>query len=104
VELYSIPASAQNHPIRYTSIPATFDPTQTTLSPLPWIPPHVLINGVRADILAEKKDWAGMEAFENLFTSGINEMLRVELHRQPNSRTPELVRYEGAALSAPPPK
>jgi hypothetical protein len=104
VELYPIPGGLAAHPIRYTMNAPNFDPTQTTLSPLPWIPPHVIINGGRADILAEKKDWAGMEAFENLFTSGINEMLRVEIHRQPNSRMPELVRYEGAALSAPPPK
>jgi hypothetical protein len=104
VELYPIPGAVQVHPIRYTSIPLNFDPTQTTLSPLPWIPPHLIIRGVRADICAEKKDYTGMESFEGLFTSGINELLRLELHRQPNSRVNELQRYEGAATFPPPPK
>jgi hypothetical protein len=104
VEIYPIPGSVQVHPIRYTSIPATFDPQQTTQSPLPWIPAHTIVRGVRADICAEKKDYAGMEAFENLFASGINELLRLELHRQPNSRVNELARYEAAAVAAPPPK
>jgi hypothetical protein len=104
VELYPIPNAVLSHPIRYTSNPATFDPTQTTLSPLPWIPAHLIIRGVRADICAQKKDYPGMEAFENLFTSGINELLRLELHRQPNARVDELRRYEGAAVAAPPPK
>jgi hypothetical protein len=104
VEMYPIPGSVVSHPIRYTSIPATFDPTQTTLSPLPWIPPHLVIRGVRADICAHKQDYPGMESFENLFTSGINELLRLELHRQPNARVDELRRYEGAATFPPPPK
>jgi hypothetical protein len=104
VEVYPIPGAAASYPIRYTMNAPNFDPTQTTLSPLPWVPPHVIINGVRADICAERKDYAGLEAFENLFTSGVNEMLRVEIHRQPNSRLPELIRYEGAAVAAPPPK
>jgi hypothetical protein len=99
VELYPIPSSVQNHPIRYTSIPATFDPQQTTQSPLPWIPAHAIIRGVRADICAEKKDYAGMQAFENLFASGINELLRLELHRQPNS-----LAYDAAAIFPTPPK
>jgi hypothetical protein len=104
VELYPIPSAAQNHPIRYTSIPATFDPQQTTQSPLPWIPAHTIIRGVRADICAEKKDYAGMEAFEKLFASGINELLRLEIHRQPNSRVSELQRYDASAIFPPPPK
>lgn len=104
VELYPIPGGVQTHPIRYTAIPANFDPTNTTLSPLPWIPAHLVIRGVRADICAEKKDYPGMESFENLFTAGINELLRLELHRQPNSRVDELRRYEGAATFPPPPK
>lgn len=104
VELYPIPGSVLSHPIRYTSIPATFDPQQTTLSPLPWIPSHTIIRGVRADICAEKKDYPGMEAFENLFTSGINEILRLEVHRQPNSRVSELQRYDASAIFPTPPK
>ena len=104
VELYPIPGGAFNHPIRYTSIPATFDPQNTTASPLPWIPAHVIINGVRADIAAEKKDYSGMQAFENLFASGLNEMLRVEIFRQPNSRVSELARYGASAIFPTPPK
>jgi hypothetical protein len=104
LELYPIPGGVQTHPIRYTLIPPNFDPTATTLSPLPWIPSHLIIRGVRADICAEKKDYPGMESFENLFTAGINELLRLELHRQPNSRVDELRRYEGAATFPPPPK
>jgi hypothetical protein len=103
VELYPIPGGTVTHPIRYTQIPATFDPTATTLSPLPWIPPHIIINGVRADILALKKDYQGMMAFETLFTGGINEMLRGELHRQPNARVSELARYQGPATFPMPP-
>jgi hypothetical protein len=103
VELYPIPSAMATHPIRYTQIPAIFDPTQTTLSPLPWIPTQVIINGVRADILALKKDYQGMQAFETLFTSGINEMLRVELHRQPGSRANEQDRYLGPAKFPVPP-
>jgi hypothetical protein len=104
VELYPIPGGAASYPIRYTANSPNFDPTDTIAFPLPWVPPHVIINGVRADICAAAKNYAGLEAFENLFTSGINEMLRVEIHRQPNSRMPELVRYEGAAVASPPPK
>ena len=104
VELYPIPAGVANHPIRYTSIPANFDPTQTTLSPLPWIPAHLIIRGVRADICAEKKDYEGMTAFEGLFTAGINELLRLELHRAPNSRVNELQRYQASAIFPTPPK
>ena len=104
VELYPIPGSIQNHPIRYTAIPVTFDPQNTTQSPLPWIPAHLIIRGVRADICAEKKDYAGMEAFENLYASGINELLRLEVHRQPNSRVSELQRYDAAAIFPTPPK
>ena len=68
------------------------------------VPAHVIINGVRADICAEKKDYNGMEAFERLFASGINEMLRLEIHRQPNSRVNELQRYDAAAIFPTPPK
>jgi hypothetical protein len=44
-----------------------------------------------------------MQAYEALFTSGLNEMLRVELHRQPNSRVSELDRYQGPAMFPMPP-
>ncbi len=104
VELYPIPNAIQAYPIRYTSIPLNFDPTQTTLSPLPWIPPHLIIHGVRADISAERKDYEGLTAFENLFTAGLNEMRRVEMFRQPNSRVSELTRYDASATFPPPPK
>lgn len=103
VELYPIPFSVVTHPIRYTMNPPAFNPSQTTLSPLPWIPPHVLINGVRADICAYTKDYPGMAAFEALFADGINEMLRVELHRQPTTRGNEQDRYLGPARFPPPP-
>lgn len=103
VELYPIPGSIVTHPIRYTQIPANFDPTQTTLSPLPWVPPATIINGVRADICSLKKDYQGMMAFEALFTGGINEMLRVELHRQPGSKLSEEDRYQGPAKFPTPP-
>jgi hypothetical protein len=103
VELYKIPQNAGGYLIRYTQIPPTFDPTQTTQSPLPWVPQQVLINGVRADLLSFAKDYAGMQAYEALFTSGLNEMLRVELHRQPNSRVSEQDRYQGPANFPMPP-
>jgi hypothetical protein len=96
VELYPIPGAIATYPIRYTMNPPTFDPTLTTASPLPWIPPQVLLNGIRADILALKKDYAGMQAFEGLFSSGLAEMLRVELHRQPWQKVTEAQRYQGA--------
>jgi hypothetical protein len=103
VELYPIPNAIVTHPIRYTYNPPTFDPSATTASPLPWIPAQVIINGVRADICAYLKDYQGMQSFEILFTSGINEMLRVELHRQPNSRGNEQDRYLGPARFPNPP-
>lgn len=103
VELYKIPQTAGGYLIRYTQIPATFDPTQTTQSPLPWVPQQVLINGIRADLLSFTKDYAGMQAYEALFASGLNEMLRVELHRQPNSRVSEQDRYQGPANFPMPP-
>jgi hypothetical protein len=103
VELYPIPSVIVSHPIRYTAIPPNFDPAATTASPLPWIPSQVIINGVRADILALKKDYAGMNAFESLFTSGINEMLRVELHKQPGAKMNELQKYQGPASYPTPP-
>jgi len=103
VELYPIPGAIVTHPIRYTAIPPTFDPTQTTLSPLPWIPSQIIINGVRADILSLKKDYQGMMAFEALFTAGINELLRVELHKQPGAKLTDAERYQGPAVFTPPP-
>jgi hypothetical protein len=103
VEFYKIPLYAAGYPIRYTQNPSTFDPTTTTASPLPWIPSHVITNGVRADILALQKDYQGMMAFESLFTGNINEMLRTELHRQPNARLRELDRYQGPAKFPMPP-
>jgi hypothetical protein len=103
VELYPIPNAIVSHPIRYIVNPPTFNPQQTTLSPLPWIPSQVLINGIRADICAYLKDYNGMNAFEVLFTTGLNEMLRVELHRQPTSRGNEQDRYLGPARFPPPP-
>jgi len=102
VETYG--TAAASLPIRYIAIPPNFDPTQTTLSPLPWIPAHVLINGVRADLCAYAKDFNGMQAFESLFTAGLNSMLRVEQGiRQPNLRASEEIRYLAAAQFPMPP-
>jgi hypothetical protein len=103
VEFYKIPQNAGGYVIRYTQVPPTFDPTETTESPLPWVPQHVIMNGVRADLMAYAKDYNGMQAFEALFTAGLNEMLRVELHRQPNSRANEQDRYLGPAKFPTPP-
>ncbi len=103
VELYPIPSAIVTHPIRYITIPATFDPTSTTVSPLPWIPPKLIIDGVRADICSLKKDYQGMMAFEGQFTGGINQLLRAELHRQPNSRISEEMRYQASATFPTPP-
>jgi hypothetical protein len=103
VEFYKIPQNAGGYVIRYTQIPPVFDPTTTTAAPLPWVPTHVLINGIRADLMAYAKDYSGMQAFEALFTGGLNEMLRVELHRQPSSRANEQDRYLGPAKFPMPP-
>jgi hypothetical protein len=103
VELYPIPSAIVTHPIRYIAIPATFDPTATTLSPLPWVPAKLIIDGVRADICSLKRDYTGMQAFESQFTAGINQLLRVELHRQPNARMSEESRYQGPATFPMPP-
>jgi hypothetical protein len=83
--------------------PPTFDPTMTTASPLPWIPTQVLLNGIRADILALQKNYQGVQIFESLFTAGLNEMLRVELHRQPGQKLNEEQRYQGPATFPMPP-
>lgn len=102
VETYG--TGAASLPIRYIKNPPNFDPTATTLSPLPWVPASVLLNGVRADILAFSKDWNGMTAFEMLFTAGLNQMLRVESGiRQPNVRMYEETKYQGTATFTPPP-
>jgi len=102
VETYG--TAAASLPIRYIKNPPNFDPTQTTLLPLPWIPAGVIINGVRADICAYLKDWNGMQAFEGLFTAGLNQMLRVECGiRQPNSRANEETRYQSTATFPTPP-
>ena len=102
VETYG--TAAATLPIRYIKNPPNFDPTATTLLPLPWIPAGVLINGVRADICAYLKDWNGMQAFEGLFTAGLNQMLRVECGiRQPNLRAYEETRYQSSASFNPPP-
>lgn len=102
VETYG--TGAATLPIRYIKNPPNFDPQATTLSPLPWVPAATLINGVRADILAYSKDWAGMAAFENLFTAGVNQMLTVENGiRQPNVRMYEETKYRGAAQLGPAP-
>lgn len=103
VELYPIPNGAGSYPIRYVMIPATFDPTQTTLSPLPWIPAHIIIDGCRADISSLKKDYQGVLSYESLFAAGINEMLRTEIHRQPNAKLSELQRFQGVATFPTPP-
>jgi hypothetical protein len=94
VELYPIPEGVHNYPIRYTMIAPAFDPTQTSASPLPWIPPHILINGVKADLCALKEKYDGMQAFEALFAAGITEMMRVELHRAPGQKVVEADRYK----------
>lgn len=94
VELYLIPQFAAGYSIRYTQNPPMFDPTVTTASPLPWIPQQVLVNGVRSDVLAFAKDYEGMKAFEGMFQDGLEEMVRVELHRQSNARTSEAARYD----------
>ena len=107
VEVYPVPSSTAAESTlayRYIVNAPNFDPTEITESPLPWIPPKVIIQGVRADILSLAKDYDGMTAFENLFTAGINDMLRVEMHRQPNSRLAEEARYVGAAKFTPPPR
>jgi len=102
VETYG--TAAASLPIRYIKNPPNFDPTATTLFPLPWIPSGVIINGVRADICAYLRDWNGMQAFEGLFTAGLNQMLRVECGiRQPNVRASEEARYQGTASFPPPP-
>lgn len=103
VELYPIPSAIVTHTTRYTMIPPMFDPTAVTVSPLPWIPAKAIIDGVRADILALKKDYAGVQTFEALFAADINQMLRAELHRQPNSRASELTRYQAPATFPVPP-
>jgi hypothetical protein len=93
VETYG--TAAASLPIRYIKNPPNFDPTATTLFPLPWIPAGVIINGVRADMCAYAKDWNGMQVFEALFTAGLNQMLRVETGiRQPNVRAYEEGRYQ----------
>ena len=103
VELYPIPNGATSFPIRYIYNPSTFNPTATSASPLPWIPAHLIIDGVRADILSQKKDYQGMMSYESLFTAGVNEMLRTEIHRSPNAKLSELQRFQGVATFPTPP-
>lgn len=104
VEVYPIPGGAGfvslTLPIRYIAIPANFSPSTTTASPLPWIPPRLIINGVRADILAQQEKWDGMEAFENLFSAGIQDLVRTDLAREPNSRLAQADRYNSPKLPA----
>jgi hypothetical protein len=96
VEVYPIPSATAAETAltyRYIVIPAAFDPTNTTVSPLPWIPPRLIMEGVRADLSALAKDWDAEKEFENRFAAGVNDLLRVEQHRQPNSRLAEEARY-----------
>jgi hypothetical protein len=90
LELYPVPSSPDGlgNTLSFAADcifdPDAIDPTQTTVSLLPWARPAALINGVQADIAKWQKDWQGAAVFKTDFKELLKQMAQINaLQRGP---------------------
>ena len=81
IELYPIPSLAAGYPYTYQKAVESFDGTNTTSSPAPWVSPDAIGAGARRRILAYQKDWKGEDNARKAFEAWLERMVRVESAR-----------------------
>lgn len=89
IKLYPLPTQALGYPIVYEQSAPAFDGVNTNAGPLPFVSDAALLDGCRASLLMQAKDYAGAQVFEAAFHAHFTGMIHVEnTKREP--RAPRL--------------
>ncbi len=87
VQLVPAPLWAWGFPLRYTKAALGFSGENTSGGPMPWVPQKAILDGVRASIALQVKDFNSAEGYEALFHEDLAEMMRLDGMRR---RPPEI--------------
>jgi hypothetical protein len=82
VEIWRVPVNAVGIPLRYIKTVAGFTGANTGEAPLTWVPANAILEGVRADILADLGDFSGSDRRDKSFGLQLSNMAGNEAIRK----------------------